>query len=184
MRFTRKLIAIDLETTGSIGSKYSIVQLGAVKLDDNFNIVDTFNMFARPLEKDVEIFAMNVHKIPINDILRSEHIEKVLNEFERWIGKPRDYYLAAWGTNFDINFLREQYKKLNRQYPFSYRCIDLKSIVLYELARRNIRFKYTGLKSICKLMKLPFEGRAHDGLTDAKMSIKLIQHIQKIRGEK
>lgn len=183
MKFNRKIIVIDLETTGSVGRNYSIVQIGAVKLDEEFNVIDTFVSLAKPLEKDAELHAMNVHKIPIKDILRAKKLKVVLNEFEQWVGKPKEYYLAAWGTTFDITFLREQYLKLNRNYPFHYRCVDFKSIAMYELGKRNITFKYTGLKTLCKLMKIPFEGKPHDALSDATMTVKVVQRILKI-GEK
>jgi DNA polymerase III alpha subunit (gram-positive type) len=172
------LIILDLEATGTDFVKHDIIQLGAVKLDSELNIVDSFERLIIPLGNEVSEEAMKVNKLNLDEVRsRGLILDNALQEFEMWIGFPRYYIIGAWGIMFDITFLRHSYKKINRFYPFLYKCFDVASVVRFYCSINNLTSK-GGLGKCAKALKVEVEeSKKHNALYDAELSAKVLKKV-------
>ena len=98
-----------------------IIEVGAVKLDENLNTVGTFSEIIKPvLSKKLRSRIKNLTNISNDDIKAGKPFSKVISDFEKWVGD--DAVVLSWGdtdirtllTNMkcflnkeDINFIRK-----------------------------------------------------------------------------
>lgn len=132
-------IVFDLETTGFSPINDKIIEIGALKYQ-NDKLIDTFDVLINPKllvpEKITELTGIT------NEMVRDkETIEIVLPQFLQFI---EDYPLIAHNSSFDLSFLEENIKNLNLKK------LENKTIDTLELARKNIptyNHKLTTLKN-------------------------------------
>ena len=98
-----------------------IIEVGAVKLDENLNTVGTFSEIIKPvLSKKLRSRIKNLTHISNDDIKAGKPFSTVISDFEKWVGD--DAVVLSWGdtdirtllTNMkcflnkeDINFIRK-----------------------------------------------------------------------------
>lgn len=178
MKLPTKYIAIDIETTDADYRKGDIIQIGAVVVNEDLSIDipnGTFNIYIAPTSDFRNPEAMAVNKISEETLSKALMCQGALERFESWSQQFSDRpLLAAWGTYFDVTFLREYYRKIGRKYPFSYRCLDLKSIAIWEAAKRG-QSAEGGVHTFLEMNGLTFEGNPHDGLDDIINTMRIIQ---------
>lgn len=187
MQFSKDLVLIDLETTAGDTIKADICEIGAIFIcRKSLFILDEFSSLAKPTRDYREPKAMEVHGIPEEDLQKAPELSIMFDNFEQWVRKNlikqktepilRNVMLGAWGTNFDISVLQNQYRLIKKEYPFHYRVIDLKSILYYEFARmeKGISRK-SGLQNVSKTLQIPFAGVHHRALDDIKQSLRILQ---------
>ena len=132
IHFNHGFIVFDLETTDDENNR-RIIQVGAIKLDPWLQIEGTFYRLVNP-EVEVSDFVLELTGTRKEELDKAFTIEKVVSEFEAWVGNIKKQRLAAWGNYFDINVLRNEYKRINRPYPFSGTVLDVKTLALTYLA--------------------------------------------------
>jgi len=190
MKFGKDLIIFDLECTGSDKELYSICEIGAVRVCRvSLIIIDEFQSLVKPYINNFEPEAMAVHKIPIEMLQKAPDINIVLDKFENWIAKGnnsklesnelacRKVTLAGWGASyFDVPFLQEAYKIINRPWPFDYKVIDVKTIVRWEFAKQNKPFR-GGLDKCSRRLNFTMEGTHHRAIDDAKTTARILSAI-------
>ncbi len=178
------LICIDLETTDSNPVKGSIIQLAAIDVSNDFEWIEgkKFNSYVFPLDSWRNPEAMSVNNISEDTIIsEGMTLEQTLEMFEEFTQvKYRQVYLSSWNTNFDINFLKEQYRKIKREYPFQKFTIDLKAIAIWEAAKHDLEFLQDNIKmeTFNQMLNLEFEGTKHDALSDIINSYKIVKKLQ------
>jgi len=179
MKFSFNTICLDIETTDVSNEIGSIIQLGAIYLNDEFEEIDSFSTYIKPLDSHRNQKAMSVNEISEDILAHSPSLTEALELFENFVFqklKNNKIRLAAWGAYFDIPFLRMQYKKIHREWPFGHKSIDLKSIAIWELSKRNIPL-FGGVEKALKYLNLEFEGRQHDALADINNSVRVLKKI-------
>ena len=180
MKLPHNIICLDLETTDTDNKIGSIIQLSAIAVNTEFEFMHAreFNSYIRPLNNYRNPKAMAVNKISEEILYTAPSLEEVLIMFESFC--ENDKILGAWGAYFDIPFLREQYKKINRKYPFSYRCFDIKSAAIWELAKQDIGIS-GGVSKFLNVLNKKFTGTQHNALDDIRNSIRILQTVLKGR---
>lgn len=182
MKFPYKHIAFDLETTDLSPVYGEIVQIGAVVLNEDLSMGETFSMYVRPVTKHRNPKAMEVNGITEEQLAGAQTLDVVLPAFEAFALQAGERpVLAAWAAYFDVNFLRAQYEKMSplRPWPFSYKSLDLKAIAQWEAARRDMDLPHAGVSGFVQALGLEFEGKAHDGLDDIRNSVRILQEFAK-----
>jgi inhibitor of KinA sporulation pathway (predicted exonuclease) len=101
--FIMNYIVIDLEFNGR--KHYDIypmeiIEIGAVKLDKNLNIIDTFQSYVKP-KFEVNRFALKFCGIEKQTLQKSDAFETVIRRFIDFCGD--DYKLLAWGGSDFFN---------------------------------------------------------------------------------
>lgn len=174
MKLPYKVVAIDLETTGLDKDVASIVELGAVVVNEDLTIAREFRSYIKPLDSFRTEKAMEVNGITEEMLASAPTLEEVLMKFDRFSAGVRN--LGAWGTYFDVQFLKAQYKKIDRQYPYDWRDFDLKTVAMWELGKREMA-TMKGVEACLKKLGLEFIGDAHSALDDIKNSVRILQHF-------
>ncbi len=88
-KFPYKMIAIDLETTDVDPVKGSIIQIGALALDKELNVIGEFNKFIAPLDKHRNPEAMKVNQISESTLQNASNLHQILGLFEAFTGSIR-----------------------------------------------------------------------------------------------
>lgn len=180
MNLPNKYICIDIETTDSEADVGDVVQIGAIVLNEDLSMGGKYMSYIRPTSSHRSKRAMEVNHIEEEVLALADDAYEVLERFEKWAfeasGSDRPL-LAAWGTYFDVTFLRQFYKKIGRKWPFSYRCLDLKSIAIWEVSKKGGDTAAGGVDTFLKMLGLTFEGKEHDALDDIRNTIKIIQNL-------
>lgn len=126
-------ITFDLETLGNTGNA-PIVQIGAVKFDDDGNIIDKFlrTVDAEKLIKfpdfaidySTVVWWLNQDDAAIKSVfgyeLEKVNLSQALHEFQQWIGKPTDYVYWSHAT-FDPPILSNNFKNCGKENPIPFR---------------------------------------------------------------
>ena len=176
MKFPHNLICIDIESTDSDKNSGSVIQIGAVVVNKDFKVEKTrgeFNLYIKPLDSYRNPEAMAVNKIPEECLTNAINLNDALEMFENFCGD--DHRLACWGTYFDVPFLFAQYKKIGREWPFGYRCFDLKSAAIWESAKHD-KPMTSGVMKFLKSINKEFKGTPHDALSDIKNTIRILEY--------
>lgn len=169
-------VILDLEWNASYSKKdkrfyNEIIEYGAVKTDENLNIIDTFSMLIKPqIGKKLNSRIKELTHIT-NEELETSHntFQKVSACFEEFLG---DAVLLTWGTS-DIHALMENYGYYNKDnHPsfLKYYC-DLQLYCEFALDKHD-KGKQMGLSTCAELLNIDSdELTLHRALTDAELSL-------------
>lgn len=107
-------IVFDLELNSKVyKSKLpnEIIEIGAVKLNDKLEIIDSFQSFTRPkIHRKLFPLIKRKTKIVQENIDAADSFKDVLIRFREWVGKS--FILCSWGHD-DIHHIKQNCK-LNR----------------------------------------------------------------------
>ena len=101
-------IIMDLEWNNTYARKTKgfineIIEIGAVKLDENLNFKDKFSCLVRPqIGKKLRGSVKELTNITNEEVRSGEPFTKVFSSFRRWIGS--ECVLLTWGDG-DIRVL-------------------------------------------------------------------------------
>lgn len=169
-------VILDLEWNGSYSKTHKrfyneIIEFGAVKIDENLNITDTFSMFVTPqIGKKLNSRITQLTHITTEELKEAHNtFLKVSKNFEEFLG---DAVLMTWGTS-DILALMENYKYytessvpncLTKYCDLQYYCQHM--LNMYD------RSKQMGLSTCADLLNINSEDLTlHRALTDAELSL-------------
>ena len=118
-------IVLDLEWNQSAfgkeneveGLPFEIVEIGAVKLDSEKNIIGKFSEFVRPqVYKKLHHITKDVINISESDLKKARYFKKVADDFIKWCGE--DYTMCIWGVS-DLTELQRNFRFFGVKNPFS-----------------------------------------------------------------
>jgi len=176
MILPKEMICLDIETTGTDFDISSVIQISAVLVDKQLNIIDEFDEYVKPLNWYRKTKAMEVNKISEETMAEGLSLNTALELFENFCG--RNKFIASWPSGFDWPFLRKQYDKIGRAYPFGRRVVCLKSIAIWEMAKRNMEVK-GGVKKVIESLNKKFIGIPHNAIDDIKNTVYILQELIK-----
>jgi 3'-5' exoribonuclease 1 len=182
-------IVLDLEATcwdredknKPVGFRNEIIEIGAVKCDDQGNILDEFCLFLKPKKHPIiSEFCTTLTTITQKDIDNAIDAETGLMQFFRWAyGDAKtaeeivqDVKFVSWG-HYDKRQFRDDLKLnnlnvglINDQNHYSLKHMH---------GDWNKMKKPVGLGWACKFEKIEFTGTAHRGIDDAKNVAKIFK---------
>ncbi|WP_411681724.1 exonuclease domain-containing protein [Clostridium thailandense] len=180
-------IVFDLEFNQNLSSKkenkdlifsecpFEIIQIGAVKLDENLRILYTFDRLVKPkLYTTMNPFVEEMTGITIDMLNTAESFKEVYKEFLKFIGSDRSIF-CVWGVS-DIKELFRNIKYHNLDvinFPKEY--INLQSYVSkYFKLPKGIN---VGLQNAVELLKLNLQGDFHNAFNDAYYTAEIFKKI-------
>jgi len=96
----RIFVALDLETTGLDANRDSIIEIGAVKFQDD-EVIDTFQTFVNP-GRNIPEFIQRLTGISPNQVKRAPTFDSVMDDLESFLeGHP----IVGHNISFDLRFL-------------------------------------------------------------------------------
>ncbi len=162
-------IIFDLEATCDDKHKIKneIIEIGAVKINDNLEVVEEFQRFVRPvINIKLTDFCKNLTKISQQDVDDANTFDYVIQEFKEFIGD--NYKLCSWGFYDKSQLLSDCEIHLeNKNWIKNH--ISLK----HQHQKINNLKKGLGMSGALKMEKLVLEGTHHRGIDDARNIAKI-----------
>lgn len=144
---------------------FEIIQIGAVKLDSEFNIVSSFNKLVKPhIYKDLHSFIEEMTSLTIDAFGNSKPFSEIYLEFVHFIGEDENI-LCVWGSA-DI---RELFRNIYF-YHLDDGLISKEYIDIQHYASKYFncpKGANIGLNNAITLLNLPVTNQFHDAYNDA-----------------
>lgn len=155
-----------------------IIQIGAVKIDAQGNLLDTFRMNLRP-----KIFRRLHHHIgKVTGMTQADldlgvPIKEGLTRFRNWAGP--DAAFAEWGLD-DVPVLKQNLYLMGLDESWPQRWYDIQWLFLREHPRQE--GEGMTLESVIQRMGLPMDRPFHDALADALYTAEVCQLLDLEQG--
>lgn len=164
---TKHIVAFDVETTGLSFTSDYIIQIAAVKIDKDFNIIDEMKYLVKPI-KDFEIAegALEKHGLTKEFILENgEDLKTVAEKFIKF--SDGCDMLSYNGRGFDIRMISKEFASVGIEFNINRVFFDsfLLEQKLFPRTLDVVYKRYTGKDLI----------DAHDALADVKATIEIFK---------
>ncbi|WBO83649.1 3'-5' exonuclease [Hymenobacter yonginensis] len=179
----KNICFIDFETTGIDIYKDEPIEIGALVVDGELNIINKFySRISLPNNAIIDNSAFDIHGIKYSDLYESPSQENVINLFFESMGT--DYCFASWNISFDVGFFKKicYYNNMIDTFnKINYRHIDVQSIS--QVANRlNIFNKEVNSLSECvnyfSLKRKKYHNAYEDALLCKEVYENIINKIQ------
>ena len=154
---------------------FEILQIGAVKLDADLNIIDTFNTFVKPnIYKEIHPFIKKMTNIIHEDVKDAPNFPQAFNNFKEFMNNDKNI-LCVWG-NGD---LKELYRNI-KYYNLSTENLSNTYINVQHHASiyfNNHTGKSIGLQNAITLLQLNQDKSYHNALNDAYYTSLVFKNI-------
>lgn len=166
-------IIVDLEATCWEGSRLfnnEIIEIGALKINEEGSIVSEFSAFVKPLKHPIlSEFCKELTSISQSEVDQANYFPEVVAAFQEWIGVGQsDYLLCSWGF-YDQKQFEADCKLYGLDFSWTLKHISLK----HQHAKIRKLKRAIGMKNALKLEKLNLEGTHHRGIDDARNIAKI-----------
>lgn len=178
------MIVLDVETTGLLPGKCSILSLGAVDLGEPEN---QFYEECRIWEgAHVTEEALAINGFSEEGIRSSEKQTEaeLIASFIAWAtDRPLDRTLAAQNVSFDFEFVAAAASRAGLESPFAKRTLDVHTLAWLHMTERGIasplenHHSALNLDAVLRYAGLPSEPRPHNALTGALCHAEVIARI-------
>lgn len=152
-----------------------ICEIGAVKLNEAYEIIDTFSCYVRPQLNQIMLNITQLTGITNQDVERAKELSSALDDFVFWIGDgPVRIY--SWSDTDKTQLVNEcLLKKIMLPKQFR-RWMDFQRVYsrLMGLSRRSCLSLSNALGSV----EQDFSGSQHSALADAKNSASLLALVK------
>lgn len=179
----RRFAFVDTETGGIIPGKHSLLSIGVVIWDLEDGIIDKREFYIKNKRYIVTKEAQRINKFDRkshNEVAEEPKIviEKLLSFLYKYFPDDTFIPLAGHNVQFDINFLKDFFKKNNRSYNqyFSHRSIDTysvyKTLVLSQILSDNINSSHDAFS----YFNIKVDNR-HNALSDCIATVELYEKM-------
>jgi len=148
-----------------------IIQIGAVKLDESFTVVDSFNARITPqYYTELHPQVAEVTKLTPRDLREGGSFADVFASFCEWCGS--DFAFLIWGTE-DLRILRKNMMLHDFDTSFMPVCFNLQNIFAAQITHNARQYRLSS--ALAFVNETPFA--AHDALNDARSTALLCGHL-------
>ena len=147
-------------------SKFEIIEVGAVKLDDQNRVIDRFDTFVKPQYGEITTFITELTHIRPEDVNGAREFGEVMDSFVEWLGEE-DTLMYSWSSADWMQIQRECRMK-------SYENDRLESLYEEWVDFQMVFGKIIGIEQPISLENalngagIVFEGRPHSAIADAE----------------
>lgn len=175
--------AYDFKTNKTIllipSCRFEIIQIGAVKLDDNLNIIDKINIYIKPnLYKEIHPYVEKITGLSKDFLNDKPTFKQAYPLFEDFLGKDEEHIFCVWGSSD----LRALYRNLS-YYDMLKAPLILKYIDIQNMTTKHLKYSKggcIGLEKAIQALDLPKEENFHDALNDALYTAKIFKKVHKL----
>lgn len=183
MENIEKYIVLDLEMcdvpSGEkrevFNSPKELIQIGAVMLDSEYNIIDHFDMLVKPEYGVITPSIQKLTGISPKDVQNATDTENALALFEKWI--PENSILVTWSENDARQLDDELYFKdicLNKLYDFLDDYIDCQEIFSEKMETNRVY----QLSEALAIANIDYDENIHNAHADAYNTALLFKKLQ------
>jgi len=166
--------SIETEVNNICNIPFEIIQIGALKLNESFQTISTFNTLIKPtVYKTIHPFVENLTKITNDMVASCKDFVHVYEDFLKFIGND-EIILCVWGAA-DIKELVRNIKFYNLSTSYVPKYFDIQKYASkYLKAPGKSRI---GLRNAIELLNIPIEGEFHDAFNDAYYTAEVFKLI-------
>ena len=183
MENIEKYIVLDLEMcdvpSGEkrevFNSPKELIQIGAVMLNSEYNVIDHFDMLVKPEYGTVTPNIQKLTGISPKDVQNATDTENALALFEKWI--PENSILVTWSENDARQLDDELYFKdicLNKLYDFLDDYIDCQEIFSEKMETNRVY----QLSEALAIANIDYDENIHNAHADAYNTALLFKKLQ------
>ena len=155
-----------------------IIEIGAVRIDRQGNVLDTFSIHLRPrIFRKLQHHIAKVTGLTQADLDRGEPIAQGMRRFVEWCGP--DAAFAEWGLD-DVPVLKQNLFLLHMDERYPAEWYDLQRVFLSQ--RPRAEGEGMTLESVVTRLGLPMERPFHDALSDALYTADVCRAIDLEKG--
>ena len=155
-----------------------IIQIGAVRVDENGDVLDTFEMTLRPrIFRKLHWRIAEVTGLSQGDLEAGVPIAEGLRRFQEWAGPDAEF--AEWGLD-DVPVLKQNLFLYNMDESWPSRWYDLQQIFLKNFPRGE--GEGLTLESVVDRLGIPKEEPFHNALDDALYTTKVCRKLPLAEG--
>ncbi len=144
---------------------FEIIQIGAIKLDSNFKVIETFNSYIKPqIYTSIHPYVGKMTNISLNKVKDAPTFPNAYKEFKKFISSKKSV-LCVWGTSD----LKELYRNITF-YGLPYKTLPKSYINIQQYASKyfnNPAGKSIGLQNAIENLNIACDKSFHDALNDA-----------------
>ncbi len=169
----------ELCLTMASGLKFygEIIEIGAVKLNARFEIVDFFREFVKPkYYKKLHPMVKKITAISRKDLAGGIPFPEAIQAFRRWCGK--DSTLMTWG-NDDVPVLCDNLEFFDLDKSWAADWYNLQTIFGLQTGNGT---EQKSLQFAMEYFKIPCELRLHDAFNDAFYTAQVCSHLDLTKG--
>lgn len=166
-------IIVDLEATcweGRTKNKNEIIEIGAVLINEEQEIVSEFQQFVKPLQHPIlSEFCMELTSITQAEVDAALYFNEVLEQFKSWFQAEKEpYWLCSWGFYDRNQFINDcQLYGLDTEWVQPHISLKHQYRDIHQL-RRPI-----GMKRALAREQIDLKGTHHRGIDDARNIAKI-----------
>lgn len=172
-------IVIDFEATCWLEEErrgdVEIIEFGCIRVSmSNYRILDEFSSFVRPTRYPIlSEHCTRLTGITQQDVSTAPIFPEVNARFTEWLAEPAACTFCSWGA-FDQYLLRQACRFHRVPYPFDDEYINIKPAFSEAVSGRGVN-----MERAMQMLEIPFEGRLHRALDDARNVAKIWQALLK-----
>ena len=156
-----------------------IVQIGAVKLDADFQELDQLKLDVKPAYYTrMNSRVRRLTGISNQMLKQGLSFPEALEQFRLWCGAEGPYDFITWGTD-DMPILRENLQLYEQELDWLPTCYDLQRIYDQQVAHGNRQW---ALSAALEKLEISPIGQAHDALNDAVNTVQVCKALDMERG--
>ncbi len=168
-------LVVDLEATccdrKTIPSvKREIIEIGAVMLNRELEVVSEFQRFVKPVVyPQLTPFCTALTSITQEMVDKAPSYGEAIGDFSQWVADYPKFVFCAWG-DFDRRQIRYECKRHGLSNPIQTTCLNLRTM----FGRSQDLPGLFNLNESLKMANLEFTGVHHRGIDDARNIAKLL----------
>lgn len=178
------MIVLDIEASGLVPDRCSILSLGAVDLDDPTNqFYDECRIWEGAHVTDEALKVNGFSREEIGDPAKKSEGELIASFIAWATDRPKDRTLAAQNIPFDRGFIEAAAHRAGLQSPFAHRSLDVHSLVWMHMVNRGLapplqnHHSAISLDAALKYTGVPEEPAPHNALTGALCHAEVIARV-------
>ena len=154
-----------------------IIQIGAVKTDENFNFIDKIKINVRPkYYTKMNPFVQKITGITETDLTAGETFPKAAERFFGWCGE--EYRFITWGFD-DIDVFNDNLRLYGEEKVFGRDYINLQLIFNRQTNSEHLQ---CALSAAAEKLEIPIEVQVHDAANDAFLTYEVLKKLDMIKG--
>lgn len=154
-----------------------IIQIGAVKLDENGKICDKFEIKIAPRQYTVlQYMVKKVTGLTQNDLKHGKKLSEAINVFRTWCGS--DFIFLTWGPN-DIPMLKDNLRFFGLSTGWLPRCFNAQCFFNQQTENKGRQYS---IDYAMEYFSIEADRERHDALNDAYYTGKILEKLDIEKG--
>ena len=162
------------EKRDAFGSRQELIQIGAVLLDESYEIIDSFITYVKPRFGEIDPFIEKLTGIRPSDVINAPSTEEALDNFLGWI--PDDVTMVSWSMSDPYQLYHEIDGK-GMDLPRLEDLLEDSLDCQYEFEEKIEASRTYGLSEALSITGIDCDENIHDALTDASNTALLFRKI-------